>query len=482
MNNKDISVLDKEFVKYIENIEKECVSVKFDDKDYKVPKRWSNTANKIAVQKYFKRGGIPKVTTIHKDDIGLPRFMQRAVFEKNVPTTYESSIIQVINRIAGCLTRHGYDLGYFNKESEPMIEAFEFYKKLFDSMFYQKCFPNSPQWFNTGLNFSYGITSKSTTPYYKIINGKVEETYENYENPQVHACFIKSIEDNLIGEGGIFHSITEEAKIFRNGSGVGSNFSALRGKGEKLSLGGSSSGVLSFLEVFDKAAGAVKSGGTTRRSAKMVILDVNHGDIFDFINWKTGEEDKVSALHIGNHYLNNGDTTNLNSTQERLKSIKEQGYDYALAEIDLDWQGIAFSSVSGQNSNNSIRVTDKFMSLLDKEDDSFELLNRDGSVKEVVSANKIYDAICVNSWASGDPALQYHDRINEDNTCPNDGEIVASNPCSEYMFLNDTACNLASINLGNIDLKSTELERITKLWITALDISVSIGLYPTTKK
>ena len=276
--------------------------------------------------------------------------------------------------------------------------------------------PNSPQWFNTGLHNTYGITGKPQGhSYVDPTTGKTKKSTSAYERPQPHACFILSVDDDLVNEGGIMDLWVREARIFKYGSGVGTNFSSIRGANEKLSGGGNSSGLMSFLKIGDRAAGAIKSGGTTRRAAKMVCLDLDHPEIMEFINWKKEEEKKVKALI-------------------------DAGY-------SSSYEGEAYATVSGQNSNNSVRIPNKFFEAL-KNDGEWDLISRTtGKPISSVPAKQVWDDISFAAWACADPGVQYDTTINEWHTCPEGGQINASNPCSEYMFLDNTACNLASLNL-----------------------------------
>lgn len=384
-----------------------------------VPENWSQLAIDILISKYLRRSGVPG-------------------------TEHEASVHQVISRITDTLMNEGVARNYFNKK-----EAKVFRDELYLMLFEQKAAFNSPVWFNLGLYHKYDITGKGGHYYWDFKTNKVEQTTTSYEHPQCSACFIQSINDDLMD---IFKLVQTEAKLFKFGSGTGTNFSKVRGKNEKISGGGSSSGLMSFLEVLDRAAGATKSGGTTRRAAKMVCLDLDHPEIEEFVEWKMKEEKKVQAL------INAG--------------------------YDSDFNGEAYKTVSGQNSNNSVRITDAFMKALEK-DEPWPLINRtDGEIYKKISAKQLWNKICESAWFCADPGVQFHSTINKWHTCPEDGEINASNPCSEYMFLDNSACNLASINLMkffNEDLKfDTEgFKQACKILITAQDILVDLSCYPT---
>ena len=394
-----------------------------------VPIHWSQIATDILAQKYFRKAGVPKPD----GSLGA-----------------ETSIKQVVHRLANCWRVWGERYQYFESTKDAQI----FYDELVFSLLNQSCAPNSPQWFNTGLFESYGITGKPQGHYFVDPSTKeLKKSNSAYERPQPHACFILSVTDDLVNEGGIMDLWTREARIFKYGSGVGSNFSNIRGAGEKLSGGGTSSGLMSFLKIGDRAAGAIKSGGTTRRAAKMVSLDADHPEILEFISWKANEEKKVAAL--------------INA-----------GYDH-------NYEGEAYLTVSGQNSNNSVRFPNSFFKKLQNNED-WELKARtDGSTMKKIKAQDLWDQIADAAWKSADPGLQYDTTINEWHTCPEGGRINASNPCSEYMFLDNTACNLASINLKKFHNPNTleydieGLEYTSRLWTVVLEISVLMAQFPS---
>lgn len=401
----------------------------FEMNNVEVPKQWSQIATDILAQKYFRKAGVPQ------PDGSVGR---------------ETSVKQVAHRMANCWRVWGERYGYFSSDKDALV----FYDELVYSILNQACVPNSPQWFNTGLHESYGITGKPQGHYFvDPKDRKLKKSTNAYERPQPHACFILSVSDDLVNEGGIMDLWTREARIFKYGSGVGTNFSQIRGGGEKLSGGGTSSGLMSFLKIGDRAAGAIKSGGTTRRAAKMVCLDLDHPEIMEFINWKMGEEKKVAAL-------------------------VEAGYDNS-------YEGEAYATVSGQNSNNSVRIPNSFFKALE-EDGDWELKARtDGRVMSRIPAREVWEQISYAAWRCADPGTQYDTTINEWHTCPKGGRINASNPCSEYMFLDNTACNLASINLRKFHTEENNIfdvegfEYTTRLWTTVLEISVLMAQFPS---
>jgi ribonucleoside-diphosphate reductase alpha chain len=401
----------------------------FKMENVEVPKDWSQVATDILAQKYFRKAGVPQ------SDGSLGS---------------ETSVKQVAHRLADCWKTWGEKYGYFASKKDAKV----FYDELVYSILGQMAAPNSPQWFNTGLHNTYGITGKPQGhSYVDPTTGKTKKSTSAYERPQPHACFILSVDDDLVNEGGIMDLWVREARIFKYGSGVGTNFSSIRGANEKLSGGGNSSGLMSFLKIGDRAAGAIKSGGTTRRAAKMVCLDLDHPEIMEFINWKKEEEKKVKALI-------------------------DAGY-------SSSYEGEAYATVSGQNSNNSVRIPNKFFEAL-KNDGEWDLISRTtGKPISSVPAKQVWDDISFAAWACADPGVQYDTTINEWHTCPEGGQINASNPCSEYMFLDNTACNLASLNLRKyynekdktLDVKA--IEYASRLWTVVLEISVLMAQFPS---
>ncbi|MEM6742255.1 MAG: vitamin B12-dependent ribonucleotide reductase, partial [Pseudomonadota bacterium] len=498
-------------------------SIVFKLDDAQVPAGWSQVACDVLAQKYFRKAGVPAALKKVKEK-GVPEFLWRSVPDeaalKKLPEDArcigETSARQVFDRLAGAWTYWGWKGGYFTAEADA--------RAYFDEMRYMLCAqmaaPNSPQWFNTGLHWAYGIDGPSQGHFYvDYLTGKLVKSKSAYEHPQPHACFIQSVRDDLVNDGGIMDLWTREARLFKYGSGTGTNFSHLRAENEPLGGGGKSSGLMSFLKIGDRAAGAIKSGGTTRRAAKMVICDMDHPDIEKFIDWKVIEEQKVAALVAGSKahekQLNEifgairewdgreEDAFDPKANPALKKAIKaarralipetyvkrvlqyaEQGYSsIEFPTYDTDWDSEAYLTVSGQNSNNSVRVTDAFLQAV-KDDADWELVRRtDGKVAKTVKARELWDKIGHAAWACADPGIQYHDTVNAWHTCPTDGPIRASNPCSEYMFLDDTACNLASMNLltflreGRFDAEA--YEHATRLWTVTLEISVLMAQFPS---
>lgn len=401
----------------------------FEMTNVEVPAHWSQIATDILAQKYFRKAGVP---------------------QKDGTLGRETSIKEVAHRMANCWRSWGERYGYFATTNDAQV----FYDELVYSIMLQSCAPNSPQWFNTGLFSSYGIDGKAQGHYYiDPLTGKLERSLNAYERPQPHACFILSVDDDLVNEGGIMDLWVREARIFKYGSGVGTNYSNIRAEGEKLSGGGTSSGLMSFLRIGDRAAGAIKSGGTTRRAAKMVCLDLDHPEIEAFIDWKVEEEKKVAAL--------------------------------IAAGYSSDYEGEAYKTVSGQNSNNSVRIPNKFFKVLEQNGDWEMTARSSGKTLKTTPAKSLWDKISYAAWRCADPGTQYDTTINEWHTCPEGGAIRASNPCSEYMFLDNTACNLASLNLrrflneetSEFDVKG--FEYMVRLWTVVLEISVLMAQFPS---
>lgn len=478
-------------------------SIVFEVDNIEVPSHWSQMASDILAQKYLRRTGVPQF-----DENGKPLLDKDGKQIKGA----ETSIKQIVHRLAGAWQYWGKEYNYFDTEKDAEV----FYDELVYMLINQMGAPNSPQWFNTGLSYAYGIQGKKQGHYYfDEKKDSVVESKDAYTRPQPHACFIQSIEDDLLNEGGIFDLIRREARIFKFGSGTGTNFSNLRGESEPLSGGGKSSGLMSFLKIFDRAAGSIKSGGTTRRAAKMVIVDIDHPDIEEFIEWKAKEEEKVSALVTGSKInskflkaiideaIANGTDRKVNEKLNvlikkalnrgiplsiilRVLALVEQGYtNLNFEEYNTHYEGEAYNTVSGQNSNNSVRVTNEFMQAV-IEDRTWSLKRRtDGNIHKTVKARDMWQKICLSAWKCADPGLQFHSTVNEWHTCPKSGEIKASNPCSEYMFLDDTACNLASLNLMKFfDVEKSkflvdDFIHAVRLWTVVLEISVLMAQFPS---
>ena len=480
-----------------------------------VPQKWSQVASDVIAQKYFRKAGVPTAVKKVKEK-SVPEFLWRSVPAEGAELCGETSAKQVFDRLAGAWAYWGWKGGYFSSEEDA--------RAYFDEMRFmlatQRAAPNSPQWFNTGLHWAYGIDGPAQGHHYvDFKTGKLVKSNSAYEHPQPHACFIQSVADDLVNDGGIMDLWVREARLFKYGSGTGTNFSSLRGEGENLSGGGKSSGLMGFLKIGDRAAGAIKSGGTTRRAAKMVIVDADHPDIEDFINWKVIEEQKVASIVAGSkmHELRLNDifsaikswdgtlehavdpNTNANLKEaireakrvaipetyiKRVLDYAKQGYSsIEFPTYDTDWDSEAYNSVSGQNSNNSIRVTDAFLQAV-RDDADWELVNRrDGTVSKTIKARDLWEQVGHAAWACADPGIQYHDTVNSWHTCPEDGEIRGSNPCSEYMFLDDTACNLASMNLlafhKDGEFAVDDYMHATRLWTLTLEISVMMAQFPS---
>lgn len=392
----------------------------FEMEGVEVPRQWSQLASDILISKYVRMAGVPE-------------------------SGHETSVRQVVGRVARTIRAEGESVGLFSSAQDAKVFEEELTYILLD----QRAAFNSPVWFNCGLWHEYGVTGGGGNWAWDEAKGELVELENNYEKPQCSACFIQSVEDDLMS---IFELVKNEARIFKYGSGTGTNFSNLRGYQEYLSGGGTSSGLMSFLEVFDRAAGATKSGGTTRRAAKMVCLDADHPEILNFIEWKRKEEKKAKALIA-------------------------EGY-------ESDFNGEAYRTISGQNSNNSIRLSDELMRQMERGGEWQTKMRTTGEVVDTFPAADLMDEINQSAWECADPGLQFETTINAWHTCSNTGPIRASNPCSEFMFLDDSACNLASINLlkymnddGTYDIE--RYRHTVRLLITAQDILVDASSYPT---
>ncbi|HEX3412918.1 MAG TPA: adenosylcobalamin-dependent ribonucleoside-diphosphate reductase [Stellaceae bacterium] len=492
-------------------------SVVFQAEGFEVPAEWSQVASDILAQKYFRKAGLPaRLAPVAEQ--GIPPWLWRRTADKAALAALaesarhggETSARQIFNRMAGTWTYWGWKGGYFDAEED----ASAFYDEIRLMLARQIGAPNSPQWFNTGLHWAYGIDGPAQGHYYvDHKSGELHASNSAYEHPQPHACFIQSVADDLVNEGGIMDLWVREARLFKYGSGSGSNFSKIRGEGEALSGGGRSSGLMSFLRIGDRAAGAIKSGGTTRRAAKMVIVDINHPDIETFIDWKVVEEQKVAALVAGSklaaRHLNlimtacreGSDPAQNPALKREIRAARRamipesyiqraiqfarQGYsEIAFRTYDTDWESEAYLTVAGQNSNNSVRISDDFLERV-LSDGAWELTRRtDGRVAKRLQAPELWDKIGHAAWASADPGLQFDTTINDWHTCPESGRINASNPCSEYNFLDDTACNLASLNLmafrrGDGSFEVPAFEHAVRLWTIVLEISVLMAQFPS---
>ena len=490
-----------------------------------VPAAWSQVASDVLAQKYFRKAGVPaRLKRVEENSV--PSFLWRSVPDATALASLpeservggETSAKQVFDRLAGAWTYWGFKGGYFDAEEDAQA----FFDELRFMLARQIAAPNSPQWFNTGLHWAYGVDGPGQGHFYvDDRTGQLVASDSAYEHPQPHACFIQSVKDDLVNEGGIMDLWVREARLFKYGSGTGANFSSLRGENERLSGGGKSSGLMSFLKIGDRAAGAIKSGGTTRRAAKMVVVDADHPDIEAFIDWKVKEEEKVAMLVTGSRILRKhmkavfkaavncegagDDCFNPEKNPALKREIKlarraqapdafikrviqyaRQGFKtFDLPEYNTDWDSEAYLTVSGQNSNNSVRIADGFLRAVEIDGD-WDLIRRtDGKLAKKLKARDLWDKIGYAAWASADPGLQFHTTINDWHTCPAGGEIRASNPCSEYMFLDDTACNLASLNLLQFRDPETKIfdveayEHAVRLWTVVLEISVLMAQFPS---
>ncbi|HVO05013.1 MAG TPA: hypothetical protein VMT54_22650, partial [Candidatus Cybelea sp.] len=515
-----------EFRETVSEIRNPDGSVVFRLDGIEVPADWSQVASDVLAQKYFRKAGVPTILKpVVEEDVPDWLWRQKPDLEALMKLPAgdrfkgETKATQVFDRLAGTWTYWGWKGGYFDSEGD----AKAFFDEMRFMMARQMGAPNSPQWFNTGLHWAYGIDGPAQGHYYvDFRTGTLTASESAYEHPQPHACFIQSVADDLVNEGGIMDLWVREARLFKYGSGTGSNFSKLRGDGEKLSGGGRSSGLMSFLKIGDRAAGAIKSGGTTRRAAKMVTVDLDHPDIETYIDWKVTEEQKVAAMVSGsalcNLHLNKviqachaaeGEdrfdpkaNPALKAAIREARKVKvsenyiqrvihfaEQGYrQIDFKTYDTDWDSDAYLTVSGQNSNNSVRVSNDFINAVLNDGDWTLIRRTDGKVHKTLKARDLWEKIGAAAWASADPGVQFDTTINEWHTCPESGRINASNPCSEYMFLDDTACNLASLNLmtfkessdkGGAGFDIAAYEHAVRLWTVVLEISVLMAQFPS---
>ena len=500
-------------------------SVVFRAENVEVPEFWSQVASDVLAQKYFRKAGVAaRLKKVEEETV--PSWLWRSVpdtealasLPENERIVGETSAKQVFDRLAGCWTYWGWKGGYFSSEED----ALAFFDELRFQLAKQMVAPNSPQWFNTGLHWAYGVDGPGQGHYYvDWKTGKLTKSKSAYEHPQPHACFIQGVGDDLVNEGGIMDLWVREARLFKYGSGTGSNFSSLRGEGEKLSGGGRSSGLMSFLKIGDRAAGAIKSGGTTRRAAKMVVVDADHPDIEAYIDWKVKEEQKVAALVTGskinqkhlkavmkacvNCEGSGDDCFDPEKNPALRREIKlarralvpdnyikrviqfaKQGYkDIDFPIYDTDWDSEAYLTVSGQNSNNSVSLKDDFLRAVETDGDWSLIGRTNKKVVKTLKARDLWEKIGHAAWASADPGLHFNTTMNDWHTCKASGDIRASNPCSEYMFLDDTACNLASANLltfYNTETKHFDVgayEHLCRLWTVVLEISVLMAQFPS---
>ncbi|RVN64946.1 adenosylcobalamin-dependent ribonucleoside-diphosphate reductase, partial [Sinorhizobium meliloti] len=514
-----------EFRKATSEIKNPDGSVVFRLADIDVPAQFSQVAADILAQKYFRKAGVPaKLKRVEENDV--PSFLWRSVpdndalkaLPKEEQYGSETDARQVFDRLAGTWAYWGWKGGYFDTEED----ASAFRDELAYMLATQRVAPNSPQWFNTGLHWAYGIDGPGQGHFYvDPFTGKLTKSKSAYEHPQPHACFIQSVADDLVNEGGIMDLWVREARLFKYGSGTGSNFSHLRAEGERLSGGGKSSGLMSFLKIGDRAAGAIKSGGTTRRAAKMVVVDIDHPDIEEYINWKVKEEQKVAALVTGSKIVakhlkaimkacincDGSDDACFDPKQnpalkreiraakqalvpenyvKRVIQFARQGYkDIQFKTYDTDWDSEAYLTVSGQNSNNSVSIKDDFLRAVEADGDWHLTARKDGRVMKTLKARDLWESISHAAWASADPGLHFNTTMNDWHTCPAAGPIRASNPCSEYMFLDDTACNLASLNLMQFKDAATkrinigDYEHAVRLWTVVLEVSVMMAQFPS---
>ena len=503
-------------------------SIVFRLENVEVPEFWSQVASDVLAQKYFRKAGVAaRLKKVEEETV--PSWLWRSVpdtdamanLPENERFVSELSAKQVFDRLAGCWTYWGWKGKYFSSEED----ASAFHDELRFMLAKQMVAPNSPQWFNTGLHWAYGVDGPGQGHHYvDPFTGKLTKSKSAYEHPQPHACFIQGVGDDLVNEGGIMDLWVREARLFKYGSGTGSNFSRLRAAKKRKTPrpgGGRSSGLMSFLKIGDRAAGAIKSGGTTRRAAKMVVVDADHPDIETYIDWKVKEEQKVAALVTGSkinqkhlkavmkaavNCEGSGDdcfdpeknpalrreiklarrSLVPDNYIKRVIQFAKQGYkEISFDTYDTDWDSEAYLTVSGQNSNNSVSLKDDFLRAVET-DGNWNLIGRTNKkITKTLKARDLWEKIGYAAWASADPGLHFNTTMNDWHTCKASGDIRASNPCSEYMFLDDTACNLASANLLTFfDVKTSTFdtasyEHLCRLWTVVLEISVMMAQFPS---
>ena len=494
-------------------------SVAFALDNIHVPASWSPIAVDVLAQKYFRKTGLPTRLRRVKERT-VPSWLWRSVATRSTdkPVGAENDARQVFDRLSGTWTYWGWKIGYFDSEADA--EAFR------DEIRYmlatQKAAPNSPQWFNTGLHWAYGISGSGQAHcYVDHKTSRVVRSTNAFERPQAHSCFIRSVEDDLTSTDGVLSMLADEARIAKFGSGTGTNFSHIRGSSEPLSGGGKACGLVSVLRASDRAAAMVTATGSTRRASKMVIVNIDHPDIEEYIDWKVGEEQKVAALVAGSRIIDqhlraiiracdnegsdeyrfdpakNPQLAREISSARRARvpennilqtiELARQGHaDPNFPAFTTDWDSEAYLTVSGQNSNNSVSVTDEFLNAVEANGEWALTARVTGKVTKTLRAGKLWDKIGYAAWASADPGVQFRDTINDWHTCPASGPITASNSCSEYQFLDDTGCTLASLNLlqfrdssGNMDIRF--FQHAVRLWTIVLDISVAMAQFPSAK-
>lgn len=490
-----------------------------------LPAAWSQIAANILAKKYFRKTGVSSYLRRVEED-GVPSWLWRSIpdderfaeptNEPRAPGEHDAR--QVFDRIAGAWTYWGWKGGYF----DSVEDASAFFDEIRYMLATQKAAPNSPQWFNTGLHWAYGIEGSSQGQFFVGRDGRVKRSPNAFEHPQAHSCFIQSVEDDLVGDSGVLSLLVDEARIAKFGSGTGANFSKIRGASEGLSGGGKACGLVSVLRASDRAAGLVTAKGSTRRASKMVVVDIDHPDIEEYIEWKVKEEQKVAALVAGSKSIAHHVTSIIQScliysgraesrfdpTRNELlnsgicaarramvpenyvhRAIEFARQGYIETEVPMyseAWDSDAYLTVAGQNSNNSVRVTDQFMRAVERGGIWHLRARVTGDVTKSLQARDLWEKLGCAVWSSADPGVQFHTTINDWHTCPASGEITGSNSCSEYLFLDDTGCTLASLNLlqyrsieGRFD--ATAFEHAVRLWTIALEISVAMAGYPSRK-
>lgn len=437
-----------------------------------IPEHWSQQAADMLAHKYLRKIGVFPYNAYPREpsdaDATTPSWLLPPSAQIKGTGGPEKSAHQVFRRIAGHWTYAGWCANYFDTEQD----AAAYYDEMYAMLYYQVAAPNSPQWFNTGIWWAYGLEGRENGSFFPHASG-VSPTRNSYEYPQTSACFILGLQDSLLDDGGILNTLKEEARIFKFGSGSGINYSTLRAQGTPLSNGGVSSGLMSFLNTFDANAGSIKSGGTTRRAARMAVVDCDHPEAEAFVTWKAKEEIKVAAMAAAK--------ASMKSSDEFVANV--------LSTLGSDYEGEAYRTVGGQNANNSLRVTNEFMYWVDSDDASVKspAPGKSFTLSEAIDAQlraqRLWSKTIDAAWRCGDPGLQFHDTCNDWHTIPKVAPQRATNPCSEYSFIDDSACNLASLNLTaflglNGRMDAAAFEHAVRLWIITLDITIGMSSYP----
>jgi ribonucleoside-diphosphate reductase alpha chain len=537
--------------------------VLFDLPDCEVPAAWSNEARNTLISKYFRLGGVPDVTETAPGHTKLPEWLRPRRAAEGATLGGETSIRQVVDRMVGHWTYTGWLHGYFaptpeerkeirgiedtdmrTQRREEIVEgnARNFYDEMVYMLLNQTGAPNSPQWFNTGLWWAYGLAGEAQGHYRThtksphhvdnvpadlaewnaVLDQHTVASDSAYEHVQAHACFILEVQDKLVGENGILAWYAMEGKLFKFGSGSGTSLDQLRGAGEPLSGGGTASGTLSWMSTGDRNAGAIKSGGTTRRAAAWRGIDIDHPDILAFTECKVASEGAVASMVVGSQILCEGlqilmdmitlvlanegatldDALNDPTVRTQVRHLLDRGVPHNYLDKALylardgvarwptepytsDWGDSAYEMIPFQNANHSVRIPTAFFTACDRNEpwDLYARTDR-SRIFNTITARSLLHRIAKASWFCGDPGVQFSTTINDWNTTPADGTIDASNPCSEHLRLPNSACNLASVRLTAFDQgdRTLDLDRFAhavRLWTITQDITNTMAHLPS---